>query len=193
MKEKVLPRHFYERDTKTVARDILGHILVHDTVQGTLRGVIVEAEAYFGQSDLASHASRGMTKRNAVMFGDAGRAYIYLNYGMHYLLNVVTEKRGVAGAVLIRALEPVEGDELMFDNGKAKSRVELTNGPGKLTKAFGIDQKFNGKSLIESNLFIIEGRKDNFHIKAAPRIGISVAQDSLLRYYIEGNPFVSRK
>lgn len=193
MKEKILQRNFYERDTKTVAREILGNVLVHHSSKGIMRGIIVETEAYFGMGDAASHASRGMTKRNSIMFGEPGVAYVYLNYGMHYLLNVVAEEKGTAGAVLIRALEPLDGKELMMKNRKVASARELANGPGKLTKAMQLDLSFNGREITGGSLYVAEGPLSGFSIRAASRIGISVAQDALLRYYIEGNRFVSRK
>jgi DNA-3-methyladenine glycosylase len=193
MKKQILPRNFYERDTKIVAQELLGKVLVRHTSQGTMRGLIVETEAYFGLDDPASHASRGMTKCNSIMFGEPGVAYVYLNYGMYYLLNVVTESKGMAGAVLIRALEPLGGEELMFKNRKVDSELNLTNGPGKLTQALQIDLSFNGQKITNGNLYVQEGLTSDFSIRAASRIGISVAQDALLRYYIEGNPFVSKK
>ncbi len=193
MKEQILPRHFYRRDTKIVAQEILGNILVHKTPQGVLRGMIVEAEAYFGLGDLASHAAKRKTSRNSIMFGRPGVAYIYLNYGLHHLLNVVTEPEGTAGAVLIRALQPLEGKKIMLNNRRVESELELANGPGKLTKALQIDISLNGQNMTSGRLFIAKGQTKCISIKAASRIGVSVAQDALLRYYIEGNPFVSRK
>jgi len=191
--EEILDRDFYNRNTELVAQDLLGNILVHRTKKGILRGRIVEAEAYFGKNDPASHAStRGKTKRNSIMFGKPGMAYIYLNYGVHYLFNVVTEPEGIAGAVLVRALEPLEGLELMKSNRQSESEADLTNGPGKLTKAMGIDIAANGFDVTDSQLYIIKGETNNLKVKKTTRIGISVAQDRLLRYYIENNPFVSR-
>ena len=189
----MLPAEFYQRDTKLVAQELLGNILVHKTSRGTLSGIIVEVEAYFGDGDPASHAARGRTKRSAIMFGESGVAYVYLNYGIHYLLNVVTERKGTPGAVLIRALEPLEGKDIMFKNRRVKSETDLTSGPGKLTQALGIDLSFNGKSLRSSNFHIIEGQTAGISIASSCRIGISVAQDALLRYHVEGNRFVSKK
>ncbi len=169
-----------------------------------MAGRIVETEAYFGPDDPASHAARRKTPRNLIMFGKPGVAYIYLNYGIHFLLNVVTERGGVPGAVLIRALEPLLGEELMLKNRPVKSIVQLTNGPGKLTQAMGIDFSFYGADLTEGDLVIMYPDEDpprgdgnitvqDFTIVAAPRIGISVVQNELLRYYIKDNPFVSSK
>jgi len=192
MTEQILPFAFYKRDTQIVAQEILGNILVHETKQGTLSGVIVETEAYFGLGDPASHASRGMTKRSSIMFGVPAVAYVYLNYGIHCLLNIVTESEGTPGAVLIRALDPLEGKETMLRNRRVRSERELSNGPGKLTQALQVDLSHNGQDMTGGNLFVAKGPRKEFSIKAACRIGISVAQDSLLRYYIEGNPFVSK-
>jgi len=191
--EKILEPDFYNRNTELVAQELLGNILVHRTGKGVLRGRIVETEAYFGKNDPASHAAtKGKTNRNSIMFGKPGVAYIYLNYGVHYLFNIVTEPEGIAGAVLVRALEPLEGFELMMDNRQLKSEANLTNGPGKLTKAMGIDINANGLEVTDGKLYIAKGETNNFIVKRATRIGISVAQDRLLRYYIESNPFVSR-
>lgn len=191
--EKILAHDFYNRNTELVAQELLGNILVHQTQNGVLRGRIVETEAYFGKDDPASHAStRSKTKRNSIMFGKPGVAYIYLNYGVHYLFNIITEPEGTAGAVLVRALEPLEGLELMIRNRQLKSKSGLTNGPGKLTKAMGIDITANGLEVTGSQLYITKGAIGDFKVKRATRIGISVAQDRFLRYYIENNPFVSR-
>lgn len=193
MNDQILQRQFYERDTTTVAQDMLGKMLIHETTGGVLSGLIVETEAYFGGDDPASHAARGKTKRSSIMFGEPGIAYVYLNYGIHDLLNVVTETEGIPGAVLIRALQPLQGKDIMFKNRSVKHELELTNGPGKLTKAMGIDRSFNGQRITGGCLYIVNGRRKNVSIKASSRIGISVAQDALLRYYVEGNPFVSKK
>ncbi|MDI6892784.1 MAG: DNA-3-methyladenine glycosylase [Actinomycetota bacterium] len=190
----LLERSFYARDTRTVARELLGKALVHRLPEGTVSGRIVETEAYFGDGDPASHASRGRTPRNSIMFGQPGYAYVYLNYGMHCLLNVVTEEKGTPGAVLIRALEPLEGIDLMFRRRPVKVLRELTSGPAKLTQAMGIKLSCNGADLTGKELFICaSGQKRSFLIKLSKRIGISVAENALLRYYIEGNEFVSRR
>lgn len=190
----ILSKSFYERDTKIVARELLGKVLVHKTRKGILKGRIVETEAYYGLNDPASHASRGKTDRNSVMFEEAGIAYIYLNYGVHFLFNVVTEKISIPGAALIRALEPLEGMEIMMENRNTKLINQLTNGPGKLTKAMGIDISFNRFDLTGSDLTIEDNGYSCFaEIAEAQRIGISVAQDKLLRYYVKDNSFVSSK
>ncbi len=189
---EILPRSFYRRDTKNVAQELLGKMLVYFSPHGKLAGEIVETEAYYGSYDPASHAYR-KTPRSSIMFGSAGVAYIYLNYGIHYLLNVVTEKVSIPGAVLIRAIEPLEGIEVMKRNRKVSQIEELCNGPGKLTKSMSIDIALNGHNLTKKPLIVAGNKRRNIKIKAVPRIGISVAKDELLRYYVEGNRFVSRK
>ncbi|MCL6472261.1 MAG: DNA-3-methyladenine glycosylase [Firmicutes bacterium] len=185
---------FYLRDTEAVAIDLLGRLLVRKTPDATMIGRIVEVEAYFGEDDPASHASRGMTPRNSVMFGRAGIAYVYLNYGVHHLLNVVTGPEGTAGAVLIRAVEPVSGIDEMMKNRPVKNKVNLTNGPGKLTKALKVDINDNGTDLTSdtSDLYIAAGLMSSFKVVNSPRIGISSGTDLLLRFAIKGNPYVSR-
>ena len=196
-----LPRRFYSRKTGIVAQELLCKTLVHKTDEGIISGKIVETEAYLGQEDPGSHAYRGVTSRNKIMFGPAGKAYIYFIYGNHYCLNVVTEKDGVGGAVLIRALEPEKGIELMKKNRRIDRPFAcLTNGPSKLTKALGITGSMNGVDLSRSKLFImpqIGSRKKqsspkDFNIISTGRIGIKKGKNLPYRYYIEGNRFVSR-
>ena len=185
---------FYNRDTVTVARDLLGRVLCHDNGQGLTAGMIVETEAYLSRGDPACHAARGKTARNAAMFGPAGRAYIYFIYGNHFLFNVVTGPPGVGEAVLIRALEPVAGHELMYRRrGRLRQETGLTNGPGKLCQALGITGSLNRQPLQGYPLWIGCGfmRQEPFSIIHAPRIGISQGTDKLWRFYIEGNKFVS--
>lgn len=188
-----LPVDFYERPTDIVARELLGKVIIRKTSASTMMVRIVEVEAYFGDGDPASHACRGVTPRNAIMFGRAGKTYVYLNYGVHYLLNVVSEREGCAGAVLIRAVEPLSGIEEMLINRPVKSIIELTNGPGKLTKALNIDLRDNGADVTDSegNIYITDTNPEKFTIIASPRIGISNGKDMLLRFSIEGNEFVS--
>lgn len=190
---EALKRDFYERNTKVVAKELLGKILVHRLPESDTTGRIVETEAYFGNGDPASHASRGKTPRNSIMFGPPGHAYVYFNYGMHYLFNVVTEKEGVPGAVLIRALEPLDGIDFMFKKRKVKELKLLTNGPAKLTQALGIDISHNGLDLANGEIFVCDDKKAAFNIVSASRIGISVGKDDLLRFYIADNQFVSKK
>ena len=180
-----LPRAFYDRDTQVVARELLGKHLVH-VVAGVERvGRIVETEAYLGPHDLAAHSSRGLTERTRVMFGPPGHVYVYLIYGMHWCMNVVTEADGRAAAVLLRALEPVR-------NVEARTR-----GPALLTKAMGIDKRHNGHDLLSDDLYIADPREDRrIRIARRPRIGVDYAGHwarRLLRFYVSGNAYVSRK
>jgi DNA-3-methyladenine glycosylase len=154
----VLPRDFYARPTLKVTEELLGKVLVHRTRQGVSSGVIVEAEAYIGEDDPACHASFGRTERSEPLFGPPGFAYVYLNYGIHYLMNAVTEADGYPGAVLIRALQPLDGMELMktrrAPDGRAIGEHDLCRGPGNLTKALGITIKDNRRDLSDSTLTI---------------------------------------
>jgi len=192
-----LKRDFYERGTEIVARELLGKYLVFEPPHKHFGGKIVEVEAYLGENDLASHASKSRTKRNEVMFGQAGHAYVYFTYGLFWLFNVVTEKEGVAGAVLIRALEPVEGTEEMVVNRGGRNGHFLTSGPAKITEAFGIDGKINRADLC-SGLIWIEDRGEVIKpskIVAAKRIGVDYAgewKDKKLRFYIKGSEFISK-
>jgi len=184
-----------------VARELLSKSLVHRTDEGIISGRIVETEAYLGRDDPGSHAHCGVTSRNRIMFGPPGRAYIYLVYGSSYCLNVVTEKDGVGGAVLIRALEPEEGIGLMEKNRRIDGHLALlTNGPGKLTQALGITGSMNGADLTGNKLYILsrdssgkkQSRPKGFKIVTTSRIGIKAGRHLLYRYYIRGNRFVSR-
>ena len=185
-----LPHSFYARPTVEVARDLLGMILVH----GDTAGRIVETEAYLGLDDLAAHASHGVTPRTKVIFGHAGHAYVYFIYGMHCCLNFVAETEGVPGAVLIRALEPVAGiDEMRLRRPGAKRIRDLANGPGKLTRAMGITLGMTGVDVTRGDLTVRRPRKmDEIRIGVSPRIGITKCADWPLRFFIEGNEFVSR-
>jgi DNA-3-methyladenine glycosylase len=180
-----LARAFYDRPAETVARELLGTLLAH-RVGGDLRlGRIVECEAYLGPHDLAAHSAKGRTARTEVMFGPPGHAYVYLIYGIHHCLNVVTEPEGHASAVLIRALEPVHNIE------------GSTKGPGLLCRALAVDRRLNGHDLLSDNFFVAAAdRGAPFTIIARPRIGVDYAGEwaaKPLRFYIEGNPFVSRR
>lgn len=190
---KVLSRGFYERDTSEVARALLGKILMHGAHEGLTSGKIVETEAYYGKGDPASRASRGKTKMNEIMWGPAGRTFVYMVHAQ-WLFNVTTEREGVPGAVLIRALEPLEGVELMYERRGAELERELTSGPGKLTKAMAITRVHHDLDLTNPNckLMIIEGEPQSFSITSSHRIGVSADLERKLRFYIEENPFVSR-
>ena len=191
----VLPRGFYDRPTLDVTADLLGKVLVHCRRGVRTSGMIVEAEAYIGESDGACHAAPGPTRRNEPLYGPPGHAYVYLNYGIHALVNVVTEAKGSPAAVLIRALEPVDGVELMARRRrrlKQRSEVHgLCRGPGNLTVAMGITLGENRLDLTGDRLFI-EDR--GFHpgpIAWGPRIGIRVATDRPWRAFVVGHPAVS--
>lgn len=180
-----LPRAFYDRDTVTVARELLGKILVHRVGDTELRGRIVEVEAYLGPHDLASHSSKGLTERTRIMFGPPGHAYVYLIYGVHHCMNVVTEREGHGAAVLLRALEPVQ------------NLTERTNGPGLLSRAMQINKRLNGHDLLSENFFIVtDPAAKPFKLVMRPRIGVDYAgawAKRHLRFYIKDNPFVSRR
>lgn len=185
MRKRKLPRSFFDRDTTLVARELLGKHLVH-VVAGVSRvGRIVETEAYLGPHDLAAHSARGLTPRTRVMFGPPGHAYVYLIYGMHWCMNVVTEAEGHASAVLLRALQPVANLE-----GR-------TQGPALLCKAMGITGALTGHDLMSDDLFVVDpGPEPPVNIVKRPRIGVDYAgrwARRLLRFYIKDNAFVSRK
>jgi len=186
-KLKRLPAKFYHQNTFKIAKELLGKFIICKIGKKFLIGKIVETEAYYGPHDLASHASRGKTARTKIMFDQAGLAYIYLIYGMYYCFNIVTEAKDFPAAVLIRAAEPLNFSK-------------ATNGPGKLCRAFKIDKKLNGENLIISkNLYLAENPKDRIkssQIKNAKRIGVDYAgkyKNKLWRFYLEDNPFVSKK
>ena len=191
---RILDRAFYNRDTEVVARELLGAVLVCRTDEGTTSGVIVETEAYIGEEDPACHAAAGRTRRTEPLYGRPGLSYVYFIYGVHWCFNAVTRAEGLPSAVLVRALEPLEGIELMRKRrGPRVSDVNLTNGPGKLCAALGIDRHLNGVSLQSGLLVIRAGEKiPDAQIVTSKRIGITKAADWPLRYYIKGNRFVSK-
>lgn len=194
-----LPREFYARPTLDVAQDLIGKILVHETPSGLSSGIIVETEAYVGESDPACHAAPGPTKRNAPLYGPPGVAYVYLNYGIHYLVNAVTEPDGWPAAVLIRALEPFDGEGLMRRRrarGTTRRAAELEaaslcRGPGNLTRALGISLLHNLRDLADSDLRIEDAGLPARVIETSPRIGITVGTERLWRFYAAGSPAVS--
>jgi DNA-3-methyladenine glycosylase len=185
----ILKRVFYERTTVEVARDLLGKLLVHRSVAG----MIVETEAYLGGDDLAAHSARGITGRTRVIFGPPGHAYVYFIYGMYECLNIVAEPAGRPGCVLIRALEPVAGAEIMQSRRPAAKRLEdLASGPGKLTLAMGITRAHNGADLTRGPLVVrAPAELHRLEIAVTPRIGIRECADWPLRFLIKGNRFVS--
>ena len=188
-----LPRSFYNRPTLEVARDLVGKVLVHDRRGTITSGIIVEVEAYIGESDPACHAAPGPTTRNQPLYGPPGYAYVYLNYGIHWLVNAVTEAKGSPAAVLIRALEPLDGIETM--RRRRKRRVpahDLCRGPGNLTVAMGITSAQNREDLCGRRLYIEDrGLPAAHEIEWGPRIGITVGTDREWRAYLRAHPSVT--
>jgi len=175
-----------------VARDLLGRILFSRSPEGVLAGRIVETEAYTGEADPASHAFRGRTARNAVMFGTPGHAYVYFSYGVHYCLNVTADAPGVAGAVLLRALEPLAGMEIMRRHGDHGPEVRLLSGPGKIGRGFGLDLKDNGREFTRGPLGLAAGTPvPDREVAVSRRIGISRAVDLPYRFCVIGSRSVS--
>jgi DNA-3-methyladenine glycosylase len=193
-----IKRNFYNRNTIKVARDLLGKFLVRKIGKKIISGKIVETESYVGPSDLASHASRGKTARTAPMFGPPGHAYIYLVYGLNYCFNIVTEKENYPAAVLIRAIEPTEGIDWMRRHRHApKDERSISNGPGKLCQALKIDKTLNNFDLTDRALWLEDrGLKIKpSEIVSAKRIGVDYAgkyKNKPWRFYLRGNPFVSK-
>jgi len=187
-----LPRHFFERYTPTVARELLGARLVRVEGKTKMSGVIVETEAYRGRRDPASHAFRGRTLRNQAMFGSAGHAYVYFTMGVHYCLNVTTEGHGIPGAVLIRAIEPREGLELMRRNRGLDDVRRLAAGPGNLTKALAIGREFYGEDMTRSRRLFIEKGQSVGATGVSTRVGVSSGRSFRWRFFAKDNPYVSR-
>jgi DNA-3-methyladenine glycosylase len=190
----LLPRSFFDRGSLTVGREIIGKRLVRVFPDGKeLSGMIVEAEAYGGNRDPASHAYRGRTPRNEVMFGEAGHAYVYFTYGFHYCLNFVTgSKSQLASAVLIRAAEPLSGIEVMEENRKTQILTQLCSGPGKLCQAFQIDKSLNGTDVTKEDSAIrVEESGEKLTVLRSVRVGIRVATERKWRFYAAHNPHVS--
>jgi len=191
---QILPRSFYLQPTLDVARQLLGKVLVHRTAEGVCSGIIVETESYLGPEDAACHSARGRTARTEVMFGPPGHAYVYFTYGMHYCFNAVTQPEGVAEAVLVRAVEPLEGIELMRSRRGTDNLRALASGPGKLCQAMAIGRHCNGADLT---------RKDHFHIEDrgivvedvvwARRVGIRMAAEHEWRCYVKNSRFISKR
>lgn len=200
-----LTREFYSRDTVTVAKELLGKILVHDFSGQVLKGRIVETEAYLGLADKAAHSYGGKrTERVKVMYGPAGISYVYLIYGMYYCFNVVTKEEGIPEAVLIRGIEPLGDINTITNNRFNKTygelnkyqRENLTNGPGKLCIAYNIDKDLNGIDLCGNKLYLEDDNKENLDIVQTTRINIDYAEEAVdfpYRFYIKDNPYVSRK
>jgi DNA-3-methyladenine glycosylase len=191
---RVLPRAFYERETEIVAREMLGTVLECETRDGIASGIIVETEAYLGEHDLACHAAAGRTARTEPLYGPPGTSYVYFIYGMYWCFNAVTRAEGLPSAVLVRALEPLAGIDLMHKRRpRIKNEVDLTNGPGKLCTALGIDGSMSGKSLQRKPLVIREGERiPDEKVEVTTRIGITKSADWPLRWIVKGNRFVSK-
>ncbi len=192
---KALPRGFYARPVLQVARDCIGKVLVYESERGTLAGRIVEAEAYRGPEDRAAHSYGGRrTARTEVMFGPPGFAYVFFVYGMHYHFNLVTTAVDEPHAVLIRAVEPLRGSAVMAERRKLpESSFALTNGPGKLCQAFGIDKRLYGADLTKGPLYLCEGERHE-KVLRSPRVGVAYAGDwakKPWRFYEAGSPWVS--
>ena len=190
-----IPRAFYLRSTLTVAKDLLGQLIVRKYHGKKLVGRIVEVEAYRGSIDPASHAYRGRTKRNEVMFSEGGHLYVYFTYGMHFCANVVTREEGIAEAVLIRGVEPISGIDLMRRlRGKNVPDLNLTNGPAKFCEAFGIKRKENGVSLLGNEIYLVRGRRvRKSKIGASTRVGIRTGIEKRWRFFEKGSRWVSKK
>jgi len=199
-----LPHAFYERPTLDVARDLLGKVLVHRRRGVVTSGMIVEVEAYIGESDPACHAAPGPTKRNAPLYGPPGFAYVYLNYGIHALVNVVTESEGSPAAVLIRALDPIDGVEVMrrrrgrqMKGRRARRSADpiaahdLCRGPGNVTMAMAISLEDNREDLAGRHLFVEDRGLRIRRVAWGPRIGIRVGTEHPWRAYVDGHPAVS--
>jgi DNA-3-methyladenine glycosylase len=187
----VLPRSFYERPTLAVLDDLIGKVLVHETRGRRAAGVIVEAEAYIGEDDPACHAAPGPTTRNAPLYGPPGRAYVYLNYGIHHLVNAVTEPEGRPAAILIRALDPVEGIDLMRRRRGRSRTSDLCRGPGNLTVALGVDLRQNRQDLTSGGLRIEDRGITPPALVRSYRIGIRVGTEKPWRCHWGGHASVS--
>ena len=190
-----MPRSFYDRSTLVVAADLLGKVLVHRTAAGLAAGMIVEAEAYIGEDDPACHAAPGPTPRNEPLYGPPGVAYVYFNYGMHHLVNAVTEAEGRPAAVLIRALAPLDGLALMHTRRSIRGRTivarDLCRGPGNLTRALGITLAENRVVLTSRRLWIEDRGLDRGRVSWGPRVGIRVGRDRPWRCWIAGHRSVT--
>jgi DNA-3-methyladenine glycosylase len=192
---KRLPRAFFEAETPVVARRLLGKRLVRVVEGRMLSGILVEVEAYRGADDPASHAYGGKTARNEVMFGEPGHAYVYLSYGRNECLNVTCEPVDTPGAVLIRALDPVEGVDFMMKNRRTTEITNLASGPGRLTQAMKIDRSLNGEDMVTSDrLYLTDGRTvEKRSVNEGGRVGVSRGMEHQWRFFIVGNEYVSRR
>ncbi|MCD6162225.1 MAG: DNA-3-methyladenine glycosylase [candidate division Zixibacteria bacterium] len=193
MKTSKLNRSFYKRPTLEAAVNLLGKILIYNINGEQLGGRLVELEAYIGEDDPACHACRGMTPRNEIMYGNAGYLYVYFTYGNHYMLNIVTERKGFPAAVLIRGLEPLYGIEAMKRNRGVKKLSDVSSGPGKLAKALNITTAQKGLDVAGNTIYVLDDKKHIDNIWHSTRIGIGDnGADKKWRFYINGNPHVSK-
>ncbi len=191
--QNILPKEFYEKhDTLTLSKLLLGCTLVHESPEGRTAGIIVETEGYL-QGDPACHAYRRKSARNAPMFESAGTCYVYLIYGMHYCVNISSGAKDIGEAVLIRALEPTEGIDLMKKRRKTNDVKNLCSGPAKLVQAMGITLDFNFLTLDSDEFHCLPATTNDFSIVTTTRIGITQGTDLPYRFYVEGNKFVSKK
>lgn len=191
MKLRKIKADFYLQNSVSAAKALLGKYLVRRQGAYVMAAKIVETEAYRGKNDPGSHAFAKRTPRNEVMFGPPGRAYVYFCYGNHYLFNIVTEPEGTAGAVLIRAVEPLRGIKRMKKNRGAEG-INITNGPAKFTQAMAIGRAQNRADLTKNEIYVCEGQKEKFGIVSKSRIGIKTGLDLKWRFYIKGNSYVSK-
>lgn len=198
-RKKKLPRAFYLRPTLKVAKELIGKLLMRQIGDHRLAGRIVEVEAYLGEKDPASHAFRGKTKRNEVMFQNGGHLYVYFTYGMHFCSNVVTEEEGIGHAVLLRAVEPLEGLAIMARNRglpfvTEREKQNLCSGPAKLCEAFGIAREENGTDLCGDNIGIEEepSPATKHKVHRSTRIGITQGKEHNWRFFLRNSPFISR-
>jgi DNA-3-methyladenine glycosylase len=197
---KKLPRNFYTRDTITTAKELLGKVLVKKEGRELLAGAIVEVEAYDGSVDEAAHTFVGKTKRNEIMFNEGGYFYVYFTYGVHFCCNVVTGRKDEGTAVLIRSVEPITGIKQMAKNRfnriliNEREKINLTNGPGKVCKAFNITREHYGTDLTGNRIFILDRPNlSSRNIVVSKRIGIKKSVDLPWRFYIKDNPYVTKK
>ena len=192
---KPLPLKFYLRDSITVSKELLGKIIVRKAGKDILTAKIVESEAYVGEYDPASHAYMKITERNKIMYDRGGKVYVYFIYGNYYCFNVVSEKKGIGNATLIRAVEPLEGiNKMKKFRGEVKSIYDLTNGPAKLCMAMNIDKSLYGEDVTKvKDIFISSPlEKENFEIVTSKRIGLNIGIDYPYRFFIKDNPYVTR-
>jgi DNA-3-methyladenine glycosylase len=192
MKPNKLSREFYSRPTLQVAVGLLGKILIYEIEGMRLGGRLVEVEAYIGEDDPACHACRGQTPRNAIMYGDPGYLYVYFTYGNHFMLNIVTERKGFPAAVLLRGMEPMYGIDIMKKNRGVDKIAEIASGPGKMARALGITTAHKGEDLVGDRIYLVDDSLKVGEIWKSPRIGLTDARDKLWRFYHKDNPHVSR-